>query len=55
MASGAMLGLFIVMQSVILSIRGHGVMKLPRWMRFQARGPETQPPAERPPEDAGKT
>ena len=41
MASGAMLGLFIVMQSVILSIRGRRVRKQPQWHQS---APPPEPP-----------
>ncbi|MBO4926137.1 MAG: sugar ABC transporter permease YjfF [Clostridia bacterium] len=33
-ASGAMLGLFIMVQSVILSVRGKGKIHLPEWLKF---------------------
>ena len=33
-ASGAMLGLFIMLQSVILSVRGKGKIHLPEWLKF---------------------
>ena len=39
MASGAMLGLFIVMQSIVLSVRGKQTLKLPPWLNFR-RKPE---------------
>ena len=35
MASGAMLGLFILLQSVVLSRRGRGRMKLPSWLKLK--------------------
>ena len=35
MASGAMLGVFILLQSVVLSQRGKGKMGLPSWMRIK--------------------
>ena len=34
MASGAMLGLFILLQSVVLSRRGRGGLKLPPWLKL---------------------
>ena len=34
MANGVMLGIFIVMQSVVLSVRGKGKMHLPEWLKF---------------------
>ena len=34
MASGAMLGLFIVLQSIVLSVRGKGKIRLPDWLKF---------------------
>ena len=34
MASGAMLGLFILLQSVVLSRRGRGGLKLPHWLKL---------------------
>ena len=37
MASGAMLGLFIVLQSIVLSTRGKGKMRLPEWLKFGKR------------------
>lgn len=33
MASGAMLGIFILLQSVVLSQRGRGGMKIPSWLK----------------------
>lgn len=33
-SSGALLGLFVVLQSVVLSARGKGKMKLPSWLGF---------------------
>ena len=43
MASGAMLGLFIVMQSVILWVRGKRRMKLPQWLSPNITGSEVVP------------
>ena len=40
MASGAMLGLFIVMQSLVLSARGSGKISLPGWLK---KGKAPQP------------
>ena len=34
MTSGAMLGFFIILQSVVLSARGKGGLRLPPWLRF---------------------
>ena len=34
MANGVMLGIFIVMQSVVLAARGKGKMHLPEWLKF---------------------
>ena len=34
MANGAMLGFFIMLQSVVLSSRGKGKMRLPEWLKF---------------------
>ncbi len=34
MASGAMLGVFILLQSVVLSQRGRGGMKMPSWLKM---------------------
>ena len=35
MASGAMLGLFILLQSIVLSQRGRGKMGLPSWLKLK--------------------
>ena len=40
MASGAMLGLFIVMQSIVLSVRGKQTLKLPPWLNFRKKPEE---------------
>ncbi len=37
MANGAMLGFFIILQSVVLSSRGKGKMRLPAWLTFGRR------------------
>ena len=37
MASGAMLGFFIILQSLVLSSRGKGKMHLPEWLKFGKR------------------
>ena len=34
MASGAMLGIFIILQSIVLSSRGKGKMHMPPWLKF---------------------
>lgn len=34
MTSGAILGLFIILQSIVLSVRGKGKMRLPDWLKF---------------------
>lgn len=39
MANGVMLGIFIVMQSVVLSARGKGKMHLPEWMKCRKKTP----------------
>ena len=35
MASGAMLGVFILLQSVVLSQRGQGRIRIPAWLKFR--------------------
>ena len=49
MASGAMLGLFIILQSIILSIRGKGKIQLPSWLKFGSKkgGGDSLPPPEK--------
>ena len=37
MANGAILGLFIMLQSVVLSSRGKGKMRLPDWLKFTGK------------------
>ena len=37
MASGVMLGIFVVMQSIILSVRGKGKMSLPKWLHLSKK------------------
>ena len=37
MANGAMLGFFIILQSVVLSARGQGKVRLPAWLKFGAK------------------
>ena len=36
MANGAMLGFFIILQSVVLSSRGKGKLHMPSWLRFRS-------------------
>ena len=38
MANGAMLGFFIILQSIVLSSRGGGKMHLPAWLKFGGGG-----------------
>ncbi len=52
MASGAMLGLFIVMQSIILWVRGKRRMKLPQWLSPTLKNPDAMSLKETPPEPA---
>ncbi|MBO4367796.1 MAG: hypothetical protein J5859_03710, partial [Clostridia bacterium] len=43
MASGAMLGFFIILQSIVLSSRGKGKMHLPAWLKLPAGGIKNTP------------
>lgn len=48
MANGVMLGIFIVMQSIVLAVRGKGKISMPAWLKAAKKkdGSEALPPLE---------